>query len=244
MTRDYNDYWSSLEASHNNHPGNRFRYSLIVEELAAAGVRPHKVLDCGCGDGSLLSVVAARIPCGELHGTDIADNVPIQHAAVPIRFQCQDLGQPVPETMHDLYDLVLCSEVIEHVPNDEAVLRNLHDVAAPGAIIVLTTQSGNIYKTEQFLGHVRHYRLCDLCARLEQTGLKVQKSYVAGWPWLNAQKIAAHYFQGTVQKNIVQASRLSFKVRALFAVLMQLYRLSSRRSGPQIVIVARKSMGS
>jgi 2-polyprenyl-3-methyl-5-hydroxy-6-metoxy-1,4-benzoquinol methylase len=153
----------------------------------AAGVRPRRVLDCGCGDGSLLSEVAARVPCGELHGTDIADNVPIQSAGIPIRFQRQDLGQPVPEGMHGLYDLVLCSEVIEHVANDETVLRNLHDVAAPGATVVLTTQSGNIYKTEQFLGHIRHYCLSDLCARVEQTGLTVEKSYLAGWPWLNAQ---------------------------------------------------------
>jgi 2-polyprenyl-3-methyl-5-hydroxy-6-metoxy-1,4-benzoquinol methylase len=203
-------------------------------------VRPRRVLDCGCGDGSLLSEVAARVPCGELHGTDIADNVPIQSAGIPIRFQRQDLGQPVPEGMHGLYDLVLCSEVIEHVANDEAVLRNLHDVAAPGATVVLTTQSGNIYKTEQFLGHIRHYCLSDLCARVEQTGLTVEKSYLAGWPWLNAQKIAAHYFQRTVQKNIVQASQLSFKIRALFAILVRLYSLSSRHIGPQIVIVAGK----
>jgi 2-polyprenyl-3-methyl-5-hydroxy-6-metoxy-1,4-benzoquinol methylase len=240
LTRDYNDYWSSLHASHNDHPGNRFRYSLIVDELVAIGVRPHFVLDCGCGDGSLLSAVAASIPCGELHGTDIADNVPIERAGISIRFRCLDLGQPVSKDMHGLYNLVLCSEVIEHVPNDDLVLRNLHDVAAPGATIVLTTQSGNIYKTEQFLGHIRHYCLSDLCARVEQTGLTVQKSYLAGWPWLNAQKIAAHCFQRAVQKNIVQASQLSFKVKVLFAVLMRLYRLSSRTAGPQIVIVARK----
>lgn len=240
MTRDYNDYWSSLKTSHNNHPGNRFRYGLILNELTAARVRPQRVLDCGCGDGSLLSVVAARIPCGELHGTDIADNVPVQHAGMPIHFQCQDLGQPVPRCMHGIYDLVLCSEVIEHVPNDEMVLRNLRDVATPGATVVLTTQSGNIYKTEQFLGHLRHYRLSDLCARVEEAGLKVENSFLAGWPCLNAQKIAAHYFQSTVQKNIVQARQLSIKVRVLFAVLVQLYRLSSRRAGPQIVIVARK----
>jgi 2-polyprenyl-3-methyl-5-hydroxy-6-metoxy-1,4-benzoquinol methylase len=240
MSRDYNDYWSSLQTSHNSHPGNRFRYELIVEELRAASVQPARVLDCGCGDGSLLSVVAARIPCGELFGTDVADNVPVHRAGVPIRFQCQDLGQPVPESMHGLYDVVLCSEVIEHVPNDEMVLLNLKDLAAPGGIVVLTTQSGNIYKTEQFLGHLRHYRLGDLCTRVEQTGLRVEKSYLAGWPWLNAQKIAAHYLQRTVQKNIVQAQRLSVGVRAIFAILMQLCKLSSRRSGPQIVIVARK----
>jgi hypothetical protein len=38
MSRDYNKYWSSLTASHNDHPGNRFRYHLIAQELSRMGV--------------------------------------------------------------------------------------------------------------------------------------------------------------------------------------------------------------
>lgn len=240
MSRDYREYWSSLTVSHHNHPGNRFRYELIRRELSQLGIRPKRALDCGCGDGSLLSVVAGTIHCDELHGTDIADNVPIGRAGVPIIFRQQDLGKPVPADVHGRYDLVLCSEVIEHVAEDDMVLQNLHDLASPDGLVVLTTQSGNIYKTEQFLGHLRHYRIADLCARTEKTGLKVIKSYLAGWPWLNGQKIAAHYFQGSVQKNIVQAKELGVTVRALFLVLYRLYNFSSRHSGPQIVIVAKR----
>ncbi|MGI8958220.1 MAG: class I SAM-dependent methyltransferase [Bryobacteraceae bacterium] len=240
MTRNYNDYWSSLTVSHSDHPGNRFRYNLIADELVRLGLQPRNVLDCGCGDGSLLSVIATRIPCGTLHGMDIADNVPLHRAGLPIQFRAEDLGRSVPGELHGIYDLVLCSEVIEHVENDGMVLRNLADVTAPGGTVVLTTQTGNIYRTEEFLGHIRHYSLRDLCGRTEEAGLKVQKSYVAGWPWLNAQKITAHYLRDTVQKNVVQASTLSFTMRALFGVLSRLYTLSSRRWGPQIVIVANK----
>jgi len=240
MSRDYNEYWSSLTPSHHDHPGNRFRYRLIAQELASAGIRPRRVLDCGCGDCALLSVVARTIPCGELHGMDVASNVPIEGAGVPIQFRQQDLGTPVPADLRARFNLVLCSEVIEHVDDDDMVLRNLADVATPGGLVILTTQSGTIYKTEQFLGHLRHYRLAELCARTEAAGLRIEKSYLAGWPWLNSQKIAAHCFQGTVQKNIVQAQTLSARMRALFVLLYHLYSVSSRQHGPQIVIVARK----
>jgi SAM-dependent methyltransferase len=238
--RNYNDYWSSLTQSHGEHPGNRFRYKLIAEELAAAELRPHAVLDCGCGDGALLSEIVKHIPCGTLHGIDIASNVPLHLSGVPIQFQAEDLGRPLPKEMHGLYDLVLCSEVIEHVEDDAMVLRNLANLIAPGGTVVLTTQTGKIYRTEEFLGHIRHYGLRDLCARIERSGLDIQKCYVAGWPWLNAQKIAAQYLQRAVQKNIVHADNLSFKMRALFSVLFRLYTLSSRRRGPQIVILAKK----
>jgi SAM-dependent methyltransferase len=213
---------------------------LIADELTAAGLRPHTILDCGCGDGALLSEIAKHIPCGMLHGIDIANNVPLHLSGVPIQFQAEDLGRPLPEEMHGLYDLVLCSEVIEHVENDAMVLRNLVNGMAPGGTLLLTTQTGKIYRTEEFLGHIRHYCPRDLCARIEQNGLRIQKCYVAGWPWLNAQKIASHYLQPTVQKNIVQANTLSSKMRALFSVLFRLYTMSSRRRGPQILILAKK----
>jgi hypothetical protein len=54
------------------------------------------------------------------------------------------------------------------------------------------------------------------------------------------QKLAAHYFQGSVQKNIVQAKEIGPAFRTLFVFLYRLYHFSSKRRGPQIVIVARK----
>ena len=242
IERDYHDYWASLTVSHGSHPANRFRYELIAEELERLAIEPRRVLDGGCGDGSLLAVVSGRLRCGELHGMDVAANVPLHKLGIPVQFQQQDLGKPIPAPLHGQYDLVLCSEVIEHVANDDMVLENLARLTKPGGWIVLSTQSGNIYKTEQFLGHLRHYQREDLTRRLERQGAIIQKSYLCGWPWLNLQKIAAHVFQGTVQKNIVQATSLGLPVRVVFFVLYHLYKLASRSRGPQILILARKPL--
>lgn len=239
MSRDYSDYWSTLKGSHGSHPGNLFRYELIAGELRRSHLQPAKVIDCGCGDGSLLSVVSASIPCGQLYGFDIAASVPAGLREA-IHFQQQDLGNPVPESMRGQFDLVLCSEVIEHVLDDNTVLANLFALARPGGSVVLTTQTGTIYKTEQFLGHLRHYPFQQLLQMVEETGLQVVKAFRCGWPWLNLQKIAAHVLQDTVQTKIVQAEHLGIGVRALFAVLRRLYRLSSRSHGPQLFILASK----
>jgi hypothetical protein len=171
---------------------------------------------------------------------DVADNVPVARPGGKIRFRQQDLGRPVDPALHSRFDLVLCSEVIEHVPDDKTVVTNLAALAAPGGWVVLTTQTGTIYKTEQFLGHLRHYRLDDLAGRLSNAGLRVAAAYRCGWPFLNSQKIAAHVLQGPVQKNIVQAKELSAPVKALFFVLERVYRMSLRGLGPQLVVVAQK----
>ena len=158
----YEDYWAKLTVSHASHPGNKFRYDLIARELAGHGIQPDRVIDCGCGDGSLLDVVSARIRCGELHGTDLASNVPISSK---VNFRQQDLGLPIPDDLKGRFDLVLCSEVIEHVPNDARVVENLAALAKPGGWVVLTTQTGNIYNTEKYLGHLRHYAIDAPCRR-------------------------------------------------------------------------------
>ena len=240
MTRDYTAYWNDLTPSHANHPGNRFRYDLIIRELRRLGIRPHSIVDCGCGDGSLLREMTKNVPCQEAYGIDIAANVPASRPGSPFHFEEQDLGNPIRKSLHGLFDLVLCSEVIEHVQNDDDVLMNLASLAAPQGIVILTTQTGRIYKTEQYLGHIRHYALMDLIRRVEAAGLRVRCAYQCGWPWLNLQKLGAHVFQKTVQKQIVQATELSLTVRLLFAMLVHLYRFSSRSSGPQLVIVADK----
>lgn len=240
MSLDYTEYWSDLTASHARHPGNRFRYDLIADEVNRLSFRPRRLVDCGCGDGSLLETLIKRVPCEEAYGMDVAANAPARRPGRAYHFTQQDLGKPIPESMHGQYDLVVCSEVIEHVPDDESVLRNLAALASPQGTVILTTQSGRIYKTEKYLGHLRHYQLGDLAARVRRHGLHIRRAYRCGWPWLNLQKIAAHLFQGTVQNRIVHASELSLNVRLLFSALRQIYRFSARSLGPQIVIVAEK----
>jgi SAM-dependent methyltransferase len=238
---DYSEYWATLRVSHAAHPANLFRYELIAAELKKLQIKPARVVDCGCGDGSLLATVRRTIPCGQLHGMDIARNVPASAPGMLDQFCQQDLGEPIPETERGRYDLAVCSEVIEHVPNDQRVIENVSNLLAPQGWLVLTTQTGNIYKTEQFLGHLRHYHLDELCDRLTKAGFRIVRAYRSGWPFLNMQKIAAHILQDTVQKKVVTAPRLSLPVRILFAILHRLYWFTLRSYGPQLMIVAQKT---
>lgn len=240
MSRDYTDYWAHLGNSHASHPGNRFRYELIVDRVARLGRRFERVIDCGCGDGSLLARLERGVDCGELYGMDVARSPESARICPRMQFTLQDLGQPVAEPLRGGFDLVLCSEVIEHVADDRTVIENLAALVRPGGIVVLTTQTGRIYRTEQFLGHLRHYDLSDLSGRVAAAGLHVESSFRCGWPWLRLQKIGAHHFQGAVQKHVVQAQQLGAGTRFAFSILARLYHLSSRSSGPQLFIQARK----
>ncbi len=155
----YEAYWSDLTGSHALHPGNQFRYRAIVRELRERNLHPKDVVDCGCGDGSFVCSLRTLYPEGNFYGTDVADNVPANHPGSGIRFQRADLGCEIADELKNRFDLVICSEVIEHVADDRRVIQNLVAMAKPGATVVLTTQKGQMYPTEQYLGHLRRYRV-------------------------------------------------------------------------------------
>jgi SAM-dependent methyltransferase len=88
----------------------------------------------------------------------------------------------------DRFDLILCSHVLEHVPDDATALRELHRVLAPGGTAILivpvdmqraitdedpavTDPAERILRFGQF-DHVRQYGR-DYVQRLEKAGFRV-----------------------------------------------------------------------
>ncbi len=121
--------------------GNRQRTRMVMRLLAP---RPgERVLDVGCGIGYYVFELATRHGC-EAYGVDldgddvalaerIADVLPAPNA----HFAVDDgraLGYPVGS-----FDAVLLCEVIEHVREDVALLRELSRVLVPGGRLVVTT---------------------------------------------------------------------------------------------------------
>ena len=89
---------------------------------------------------------------------------------------------------HDVFDIILCSHVLEHVPNDRKAMKELYRVLKPNGQAVLMVPMQ--FKSEQTLedptvktrqqrlklygqaDHVRHYGV-DIKERLEEAGFKV-----------------------------------------------------------------------
>jgi ubiquinone/menaquinone biosynthesis C-methylase UbiE len=83
------------------------------------------VLDVGCGEGYLARAVHERFPCFEIHGIDASASA-IERA----RKRCPEASFSQGR-LEDLagwdrrFDLVICSEVLEHLPNPLDSLRIL-----------------------------------------------------------------------------------------------------------------------
>lgn len=145
-------------------------------------LRFRSVLDVGCGQGSLLQDLMHEFPGIEPHGVDIsASGVEFARKRVPGgTFGVLDL---VSQTTGRTYDLLVCSEVLEHIDDDRSAMKNLRRMCAPGGHLVVTTVQGRMRKFEpEGVGHVRNYARGELVAKLREAGFEIVKSVSWGFP--------------------------------------------------------------
>jgi SAM-dependent methyltransferase len=137
LTRFYDDAYSQADAAAAHGYGEwralsaRTKADHVVALLRRAGVRPQRLVEIGCGVGSLLAELAARDVAPELEGFDLsaaAIDIARGHALPGVRFEVFD-GARLPAGDR-AYDVAVLSHVLEHVPEPAALLAEAARVAA------------------------------------------------------------------------------------------------------------------
>lgn len=97
------------------------------------GAAPRSTLDVGCGRGFLLGELSARGLSG-LSGLDVYDGVSDER----FTYVTGDVtaGLPFPDAS---FECVIAGEIIEHVPDPDALLREVRRVLVPGGLFVVST---------------------------------------------------------------------------------------------------------
>lgn len=118
--------------------GRRVRLRHVRAALEAA-LRPGaRVLDAGCADGRLAVDIARRHPDCSVLGID-PDAAELERAAANCRdtsnveFRQLAIGDDLPEQ----FDLVVCTDVLEHIGDDAAAMRWLAERVRPGGRLFL-----------------------------------------------------------------------------------------------------------
>jgi glycosyltransferase involved in cell wall biosynthesis/SAM-dependent methyltransferase len=159
--------------------------------------RGYRVLDAGCGLGNVTHVLERAGPGLAVTGIDLE---PVRLATARAQGVRSPLlaadGCRLPFADHT-FGAVVCSEVLEHVPDDAALLRDLRRVLAPGGRLVVTVPHAdhpwtwdpvNRMRTRlgarpvrtglfagQWTEHLRLYRPADLAERLTAAGFEVDE---------------------------------------------------------------------
>jgi SAM-dependent methyltransferase len=144
-----------------------------LDRWLPAGAAGRRVLDVGCGAGNMFHHLARY---GSVQGLD-SNARPLAIA----RQRGYDVQQgsatqmPFPDAT---FDLVAALDVVEHVPDDAAVLAECRRVCRPGGFVIVTVPAFQWLwsHNDEINGHQRRYTRAELRSRLEDAGLAVRRA--------------------------------------------------------------------
>jgi 2-polyprenyl-3-methyl-5-hydroxy-6-metoxy-1,4-benzoquinol methylase len=147
----------------------------LCDAIALSTPRDGLVADLGCSTGYLLEDLDRAYPRAQLVGVDVVGaGLRKAHLSVPraalLLADVRDL--PVGDAT---VNAVVSANMLEHVDDDEAALREIRRILAPGGTAAMIVPFGHsLYDYyDRFLGHERRYRSGELAGKARGAGLEV-----------------------------------------------------------------------
>jgi len=140
-------------------------YLMPYFENLLPNLKTMKVLEVGCAEGGFVAVL--REKGIEARGIELEESrVAIARSMDPdLPVETGDITDPaLPENLNDRFDLIVMRDVIEHVPDRDALFRNINALLNPGGHFYVTFPP----RFSAFAGH-------------QQNGRTVLKAF----PWLH-----------------------------------------------------------
>jgi len=152
------------------------RRNYIIQELRNHD-RDSRILDIGCSSGLMLGELTRNgFRLNNLYGIDISENA-IRNSrnsgfnnTFVMDAQCIDLNQK--------FNVIIASDCLEHLQDDESALRNWHNLLKPGGIIYIFVPAFMFLwsKYDDANMHYRRYKKNELSQKLVKSGFEIHKS--------------------------------------------------------------------
>jgi ubiquinone/menaquinone biosynthesis C-methylase UbiE len=194
------------------------------------------VLDVGCGQGSFLEELLTEFPTIRPYGIDLSSEaVKLAKLRVPKgQFWVLDIEE---EYLKKTFDLVVCSEVLEHIAKDLSALKNLAHMT--GKYLIISSLQGRMRSFEAHQsGHVRNYPRGELAAKIKESGFKVLRVTEWGFPFFSP--LYRDFLELTGAKGTM--GKFGFLRKAVSYSLYHLFRLNSSKRGDEIFILAEQTV--
>lgn len=215
----------------------------LIERIAKPGAR---VADIGCGTGGLLAQLAPKYDAIGVEMDATARDACSRRGLNVLAGHLPD-AIPLPDAS---CDLVVSSEVVEHVENDRGAVARLAALLAPGGTLIITVPAHQWMWSEHDVAnhHFRRYTRAQVRALIEGTGLEVSLltyQMVALFPLMAAARFAAK-LRGS--GNLAAGAEIKPLPRAVNGVLRRVFEVEKWVTprfpspiGGSVLCVARRS---
>jgi len=206
------------------------------------------VIDVGCGRGEILESIQRTTPAARCIGIDGVSG-PAWDARRDLEFVLFDLegteAEPAAlDALRNSADVVVCSEVIEHMDDERHALDLIQRLLAPSGFVILTAPGGPIAHIDRHFGHRRHYRREMLRSLLQDRGFDLRLHYSSGFPMFGLYRLGLLIGGAALSRRVASPSRSQplALTRVIFSIFKLLFLIPSpRRLGWQHFVVATKA---
>ena len=214
--RDENSWCArrvALEVNHYKIP--------YLEQVMPAGANFESIAEIGCGTGEIIADIFPDRPLRRV-GFDISpENIrAARDRFTSVTFRSNDITE-----CEESFDVVILSDVLEHVPDDVNFLASAAELADI-VLVNLPLEKCWIYRNRQYgpddsSGHLRNYSLADGFDLLDRAGLRLM-DWEQTWPLEEEQEKArqrlnveefGHRFSGSPILRVLKAGAFVFCTR-------------------------------
>jgi len=166
-----------LFASEDRHFWFRARNLIIatlVRQITAGLVSDYQVLEAGCGTGNVLRVLDRTCHHGTVVGMDMfVEGLHYAHRRTSCALVQGDVRVP---PFGARFDLIGLFDVLEHLPDDTQVLRDLNSMLAPNGALLLTVPAHMSLWSyfDEECHHYRRYESNEIHRKLVVAGYRVE----------------------------------------------------------------------
>jgi len=155
----------------------RVRNSIIVWALQRYLPKFKSFLEIGCGTGFVLAGINTSFPHARIVGSEIfSEGLNYAAKRVPSASFVQMDGRTIP--YENEFDAIGIFDALEHIPEDDLVLKKIWQALKPGGGIIITVPQHNWLWSvaDEHACHIRRYTATEIESKTRQAGFKILRS--------------------------------------------------------------------
>jgi SAM-dependent methyltransferase len=198
------------------------------------------ILEVGCGIGNLTELLLSegRVIAADVNG-DYLQTVENKFRGHPNLkgVLIWDIRQAPPKHLSTPIDTIVCSNVLEHIEEDDNVLKSLyHLLPASGRLIILVPAVKGLYNVfDKELGHLRRYSRSELAQKLTRNGFRI-----CSLKYFNFFGIFGWFVNGTLLRRRLLPARQIGIFNKMVPLFIWMEKIIPTLVGQSLIVVGEK----